>query len=123
MAAGAQSHSRTAISFFGTSKVHFSFNTLQSNTVSNVLLSHMRSHTGELPFTCQFCAKKFVTKSNLNAHCKKYHKGRKATSARALETDSSGQELSSQEISPTRNAERCKETRSHSMATRSMKKD
>ena len=41
----------------------------------------MRIHTGEKPFQCQICAKKFVEKSSLTKHVKAVHKTFDATNA------------------------------------------
>ncbi|XP_065074970.1 zinc finger protein 732-like [Ochlerotatus camptorhynchus] len=34
---------------------------------------HMAVHTGELPYGCEFCDRRFAAKQNINNHRKKYH--------------------------------------------------
>lgn len=41
--------------------------------VKHNMVSHRRLHTGEKPFACKLCPKRFVSKSSLNGHLKKKH--------------------------------------------------
>ena len=45
----------------------------KSFKVKHNMIAHRRLHTGEKPFNCTMCDKRFASKSSLNGHVKKKH--------------------------------------------------